>query len=161
MPSGYTTAGPTTAFNGSPEFYAALPAAVPVAYISFTMGSGPAGPYDTIAEALAQGSSAQAATNLLKKVNDVASQCGFTGTSIDLPGSVPGLIAFTNPDGGQRGELISSAIVFTTKSSYVLEVRWFNSLDIYNTGVTGPQPALPTPAIMGSIVDAALAHIPD
>lgn len=133
---------------------------MPVAYISFAMGSGPAGPFFNIVEALAQGTSAQAAINLLKQVNDVATRCGYTGTLVDLPGSVPGLVAVANPDGGQRGELISSAIVFTTTGPYVLEVRWFNSLDTYNTGVTGPQPALPTPAVMGSILDAALAYIP-
>ena len=75
-----------------------------------------------------------------------------------LPGSVPNLSAATESGPANRSQYISSAIVFATKGPYLLEVRWFNSSLIQVA--TTDAPPLPTPAVMGSVVDAALARLP-
>jgi hypothetical protein len=162
VPPGYATNGPQASVSG-PEFDGAVSTTVPTSYITFTMGSDP-GPTSDIIEAVAETPSAQAATRLLDHVNAVATACSpDAGMTVALPGVVPNLTA-TTTTGGTSNEYISTAEVFTTKDRYLVEVRWFNSQYIPENPATetqtpGPQP-LPIPTVMGSVVDAALTHIP-
>jgi hypothetical protein len=163
VPAGYATTGPQVSVS-SPEFDGALSATVPMSYITFTMGRDP-GPTSDIVEAVAEASSAPAATSLLDHVKAVATACGMVpATTVALPGVVPHLTA-TTTIGGTSNEYISTAEVVTTKGRDLVEVRWFNSQYVPENTATetqtpGPQP-LPTPTVMGSVVEAALTHIPD
>jgi hypothetical protein len=157
IPAGYTTSGPARTTTNL-LFGDELPASVPVAAITFSVSSGPT--TRSIGESLAREMSAPAASDEAQQREDVNAQCGYGGTTtVALPGPIPHLVAITLL-GGQRGEDISSAEVYAARGPYLLEVSWDNVLDTYNTGVTGSQPALPSPAVMGSVVDAALVRIP-
>jgi hypothetical protein len=135
---------------GSAEFYGALTDTVPVAYVAYSMDSDP--------EALAKATSPAATVALLSQTKMLVQRCGGGGTAVMLPGSVPNLSAATESGPANRSQYISSAIVFATKGPYLLEVRWFNSSLIQVS--TTDAPPLPTPAVMGSVVDAALARLP-
>jgi hypothetical protein len=162
VPAGYATNGPQASVSG-PEFDGAVSTTLPTSYITFSMGSDP-GPTSGIIEAVAEAPSVRAATSLLDHVHAVATACDLgAGMTVALPGVVPHLTA-TTTIGGTSNEYISTADVFTSKGRYLVEVRWFNSQYIPENPVTerqapGPQP-LPTPTVMGSVVDAALTHIP-
>ena len=157
IPPGYATSGPALTTTNL-LFGDELPASVPVATISFSASSGPAS--QSIDESLARETSAPAASAQAQQLENVNAECGYGGsTTVDLPGTVPHLAAITLL-GGQRGKDISSAEVYASRGPYLLEVSWDNALDTYGTGVTGPQPALPSPAVMASVADAALDRIP-
>lgn len=162
VPVGYATNGPQASISG-PEFDGAVSPTVPTSSITFTMGSDP-GPTSDIVEAVAETPSAPAATSLLDQVDAVATACSpDAGMTVALPGVVPHLTA-TTTTGGTSNEYISTAEVFTAKDRYLVEVRWFNSQYIPENPATetqtpGRQP-LPTPTVMGAVVDAALTHIP-
>jgi hypothetical protein len=131
---------------------------VPIAYITFTMGDTATGPSSGIVEALDQTTSPQQAATLLNQVNTVVAECGNgAGKTVDLPGPIPNLVA-TVFNAGSSIEALLGATVFTSKGPFLLEVRWFSqvSTSVPNAVV----PPLPTPAVMGSVMDAALAHIP-
>jgi hypothetical protein len=138
-----------------------------VAYIAYALNSNPGGPggidqtQDGIVEALAKTASARSAVAFLEKVEATGRACGATGTSLPLPGSVPNLMA-TESGGGSSAQNILSAIVFAVKGPYVVEVRWFNTT-LANPSSAAPTPAappLPPATVIGSVVDAALARIP-
>jgi hypothetical protein len=160
VPVGYTSTGPQTTSPSGVPFSGALPASVPVAYVSFSLGSGPTGPYYDIAEALGQAASPTAAMALVHQTKAAAHACGFSGTTVDLPGTVANLTA-TTFIGGTSDEDTSSAIAVTAQGPYVLEVSWLNSLTTYPDSPPPAQPPLPSTDQMGSIMDAALAQIPD
>jgi hypothetical protein len=158
IPDGYTTTGPETVNSSPPEFDGVVPMSVPIAYITFTMGNATTGPSSGIVEALDQTSSPQKAASVLSQVNSVVSDCGNgTDKTVDLPGPIPNLVATTFNSGSSMGALLT-ATVFTSKGPFVLEVRWFSQVlsSIPNAVV----PPLPTAAVMGSVMDAALARIP-
>ena len=72
VPTGYATEGPQTTPGGL-EFFAAVPAALPQAYIMFSMNSdpGPGGTdltQDGIIEAVTKASTTEAAVLLLQKI---------------------------------------------------------------------------------------------
>jgi len=166
VPPGYVTTGATTSSpDGSVEFNGSLPDTVPVAYIAFSIDSNP-GPgaidetHEGIIEALAKANSTAAAVSLLRQTEVLVDKCGGDGKPVALPGSVPNLTAATELGSGGP-QYFSSAIVFTTKGPYLLEVRWFNS-NVIADGSDLPTnwPSLPTPAVMGSVADAALGRIP-
>jgi hypothetical protein len=158
VPNGYTTPGPETVNSSPPEFAGVVPMSVPIAYITFTMGDAPAGPSSVIVEALDRTMSPQQAESLLSRINSVDTECGDEGEqTVDLPGPVPNLVA-TIGNGGSSIQDLLAATVCATKGPFLLEVSWFNG--VITALVKGVPPPLPTPAVMGSVVDAALAHIP-
>jgi hypothetical protein len=160
VPRGYTTTGPETVNSSPPEFDGVVPKSVPIAYITFTMGNASAGPSSGIVEALDQTTSPPTAESLLSQVNSVDSECGNGAeTTVDLPGPVPNLVA-TIANAGSSIQALSMATVFTSRGPFLLEVRWFSQELISGTRPNPALPPLPTPAVMGSLVDAALAHIP-
>jgi len=160
VPRGYSTTGPETVNSSPPEFDGVVPQSVPIAYITFTMGNTTTGPSSGIVEALDQTTSSQKAASLLSQVNSLVSECGNGAeTTVDLPGPVPNLVAtISNPGSSVQALLI--ATVFTSKGPFLLEVRWFSQELISGSEPNPVLPPLPTPAVMGSVVDAALAHIP-
>ena len=165
VPPGYETTGPQVTPPSGPEFYGAIPPLVPVAYVAFSMNSnpGPAGvaqSQDGITEAVARASSPLAAAALVEKVNAVAKACGAGGNSVALPGSVPNLFALVT-NGGTSSQSIATAEVFVVKGDYLNETRWFNT-NLANASLPAlPSPApIPTPEVIGSVVDAALGRIP-
>jgi hypothetical protein len=120
---------------------------------------------EKIDESLAQDTSA-AASDLAMQLQRVTAGCGSGSTTVRLPGTAPNLVATTllrsqvpTTLAGSRSEDISSAEVYTSKGPYLVEVSWDNTVDIFLPG-PAPQPALPPPSVMGSVVDAALAHLP-
>ena len=165
VPSGYETTGPQVTPPSGPEFYAAIPPSVPVAYVAFSMNSNP-GPggiqqsQDGIIEAVARASSPQAATGLLQTVEAAAKACGAGGNAVALPGSVPNLFALET-NGGTSSQSIATAEVFAVRGDYVNETRWFNTNLAEASSVVLPAPPpMPTPDVIGSVVDAALGRIP-
>jgi hypothetical protein len=165
VPAGYDTTGPQVTPPSGPEFYGAITPPVPVAHVEFSINSNP-GPggvpqsQDAITEAVAQVSSAQAAAALLQKVNAAAMACGAGGNLVALPGSVPNLFA-SETSGGTSSQTIATAQVVTVKGDYVMETDWFNSNLANASSAMLPAPApLPTPEVIGSVVDAALGRIP-
>jgi hypothetical protein len=160
VPSGYTTTGPETVNSSPPEFDGVVPKSVPIAYVTFTMGNATTGPSSGIVEALDQTTSPQTAASLLSQVNSVVSECGNGAeTTVDLPGPVPNLVA-TVSNAGSSIQALLIATVFTSKGPFLLEVRWFSQKLNSGSGPKPRLPPLPTPAVMGSVVDAALARIP-
>lgn len=167
VPVGYVTRGPQTSPPSGPEFYGSVTRGTPVAYIAFAMNSNPGGPggidqtQDGIVEALAETTSARSAVTFRDQVEASGAACGATGTTVALAGSVPNLTA-TESGGGSRAQNILSAIVFVVKGRYVLEVRWFNTTltDPSSAAPTPAAPPLPPPTVIGAVVDAALARIP-
>ncbi len=160
VPNGYTTTGPETVNSSPPEFLGVVPMSVPIAYITFTMGNATTGPSSGIVEALDQTMSPQRAAGLLNKINSLVSECDDgAGTTVDLPGPVPNLVA-TEFNSGSSIEALLLATVFTSKGPFLLEVRWFSQELISGSEPNPSLPPLPTPAVMGAVMDAALAHIP-
>jgi hypothetical protein len=160
LPNGYTTTGPETVNSSPPEFDGVVPMSVPIAYITFTMGNTTTGPSSGIVEALDQTTSPQTAAGLLTQVNTVVSECrNGAGQTVDLPGPVPNLVA-TIFNSGSSIQALVTATVFTSKGPFLLEVRWFSQELISGTRPNPVLPPLPTPAVMGAVMDAALAHIP-
>jgi hypothetical protein len=160
VPSGYTTTGPETVNSSPPEFDGVVPKSVPIAYITFAMGSARTGPSSGINEALDQTTSPQAAASVLSQVNSVDAECGNGGeTTVDLPGQVPNLVA-TIANAGSSIQSLLIATVYTSKGPFVLEVNWFSQELISGSEPNPPLPPLPTPAVMGAVMDAALARIP-
>jgi hypothetical protein len=159
VPKGYATTGPETVNSSPPEFDGVVPMSVPIAYITFTMGNATTGPSSGIVEALDQTTSPQEAASLLNQVNSHVSECANGAEkTVDLPGPVPNLVATTFNSGSSIQALLT-ATVFTSKGPFVMEVRWSSQV-LTSIPNTAPSP-LPTPAVMGSVIDAALAHIPD
>ncbi len=167
LPHGYISSGPDGA-TSSLVFGGELPRSVPVAAITYGEDSDVASGVATerIDESLAQDTSAPAASDLAVQLQGVTAGCVSGSTTVHLPGTVPNLIATTSLRSqvpttlaGSQSEDISSAVVYASKGPYLVEVSWDNTLDIFRSG-PAPQPALPTPSVMGSVVDAALAHLP-
>jgi hypothetical protein len=138
---------------------------VPVAYVAFSMNSNP-GPegfpqsQDGIIEAVARASSPTAAAGLIETIEAAAKACGAGGNSVALPGSVPNLFA-SETNGRTRSQSIAAAEVFAVKGDYVNETRWFNTnLADASSVVLPAPPPMPTPDVIGSVVDAALSRIP-
>jgi hypothetical protein len=162
---GYVTEGPQTTPEG-PEFFAAVPAALPLAYVMFSMNSDP-GPSGTdltqegIIEAVTKASTTQSAGLLLQKIEAAAAACGGgAGTSVAIPDAIPHLRAIESTSTTST-QSVASAEVLSQKGDYVIEVRWFNT-DLANpTSPSLPSaPTLPTPQVVASIVDAALSRLP-
>ena len=158
VPNGYTTTGPETVNSSPPEFDGVVPMSIPIAYITFTMGNATTGPSSGIVEALDQTPSPQKAASLLNQVNSVVSECANgADRTVDLPGPVPNLVA-TIFNAGSSMQALLIATLFTSKGPFLLEVRWFSQ--VLSSVTNAVVPPLPTPAVMGSVMDAALAHIP-
>jgi hypothetical protein len=158
VPDGYTTTGPETVNSAPPEFDGVVAMSVPVAYITFTMGNTTTGPGSGIVEALDRTTSPQTATGLLSQLNSLISECDNNAdTTVDLPGPVPNLVAIVS-NAGSSIEALLLASVFTTKGPYPLEVRWYSQVS--DSVPNAVVPPLPTPGVMASVVDAALARIP-
>jgi hypothetical protein len=152
IPHGYATSGPEPSTSDLP-FNGELPQSTPVTSISFETTTGPQ--LVRIDESVARDTSAQAASDLAHELQSVEATCAADSATVSLPGTVPDLVATT-----MRGDDISNAEVYTSKGSYLVEVSWNKSLNLYYTGKTGPQPSPPTAAVMSSVVDAALGRIP-
>jgi hypothetical protein len=160
VPRGYATTGPETVNSMPPEFNGAVPQSVPLAYITFTMGRTTNGPSSGIVEALDQTTSPQEATDLLKGVNRLGTECdNGTGTPVDLPGAVPNLVATVFNEGSSIESLLR-ATAFATKGPFVMEIDWYSEAPVTGSEHAPVLAPLPTAAIMGSVMDAALAHIP-
>ena len=165
VPAGYVTEGPQST-PGGPEFFAAVPAALPLAYIMFSMNSDPGSggtdlAQDGIIEAVTKASTTQAAVLLLQKIEAAAATCGGgASTSVAIPDAVPNLTA-TESTGTTSSQSVGSAEVFSQKGDYVMEVRWFNT-DLANpTSPSLPSaPTLPAPQVVASVVDAGLSRLP-
>jgi hypothetical protein len=161
VPDGYTTTGPETVNTSPPEFDGVVPMSVPIAYITFTMGNAITGPSSGIVEALDQTTSPQKAASVLDQVNSVASECtNGAETTVNLPGPVPNLVATIFNDGSSIKALVT-ATVFTSKGPFLLDVTWFSQELISGTEPNSALPPLPTAAVMGAVMDAALTHLPD
>jgi hypothetical protein len=150
VPAGYVTKGPQTTPGGL-EFFAAVSATLPLAYVMFSMNSdpGPGGTdltQDGIIEGVTKASSTKAAVLLLEKIKAAAAVCGGgAGTSVELPGAVPNLTAIESTS-ATSAQSIASAEVLSQKGDYVIEVRWFNTNLANPTSPSSPSaPTLPTP----------------
>jgi hypothetical protein len=162
VPDGYTSEGPQTTGAAGPEFTASFPSTVPVAYISFDMnvhavGVALSSTYG-ISETIGEEDSAQVATQLVSRMKG---QCPPFQITVTLPGSVPDLVVDGERTEAGRGQGLASARLLTTKGPYVIDIRWSTNSEDYAlpTGDPGPPP-FPIPAEMGSVADAALAHVP-
>jgi hypothetical protein len=160
VPVGYASTGPqTTAPATASAFYGAVPPSLPLVSVDFTLGSAATGPTYDITEALTALTTDQAATDMLHTVSKVARACGLTGTPVTLSGTTPSLVATTSI-GGTGDEDITSAVVFTTKGPYLLELTWWNSVAVYPDGPPPAPPPLPGIDQMTDLAQAALAHLP-
>ena len=165
VPSGYETTGPQVTAPSGPAFYGAVTPPVPVAFVEFSKDSNP-GPggvaqsQDSITEAVAHASSAQAAADLLQKVNAAAKACGAGGNLVPLSGSVSNLFA-SETNSATSSQTMATAEVMAVKGNYVIETDWFNSNLANASSVVLPAPApLPSPEVVASVVDVALGRIP-
>jgi hypothetical protein len=160
VPVGYAPVGPqTTAPSTAAEFYGAVPPSLPLVSVDFSLGSAATGPTYDITEALTALTTDQAAVDLLRTVRKTARACGLTGTPVTLSGMTPSLVATTSI-GGTGDEDVTSAVVFTTKGPYLLELTWRNSLAVYPDGPPPAPPPLPGIDEMADLAEAALAHLP-
>jgi hypothetical protein len=166
-PHGYISSGPDGA-TSSLLFGGELPLSVPVAAITYDQETqAHAGLLDDeIDEAVAQDTSAPAASDLAGQLQRAGAGCGPGSGTVPLAGTVPALSASVL----LRREVpttiafntiadVSKATVYAAKGRYVVEVTWENTFDPDVPG-PGTQPTLPSGAVMGAVVDAALAHIP-
>lgn len=161
VPNGYNTTGPETSNSSPPEFDGVVPMSVPIAYITFTMGNATTGPSSGIVEALDQTPSPQEAAGLLSRVNAVLAECrNGEEKTVDLPGSVPNLVATVSNLGSSIQSLLTATVV-TSKGPVLLKVSWFSQSLTSGSPTNAGLPPLPSPTVMGSVMDAALAHIPD
>ncbi len=167
VPHGYISSG----FDGATSsllFGGELPLSVPVAAISYDQDNQEASGLVTeeIDEAVAEDSSASAASALAGQLQRASAACGPGSATVALAGTVPGLVATTSV----RSEVpttivvnaiadVSMATVYAAKGPYVVDVTWKNTLDIDGPGNVS-QPTLPSVTVMGEVVDNALAHIP-
>jgi hypothetical protein len=152
LPDGYISSGANTATSNL-QFRGELAPPVPVAAIFYGEFSGSV--EKLIKESLAEDTSASAAATEAHRLLSENVTCGG-GTIVDLPGPVPGLMATTSlvPPGTVG---IATSIVDASKGSFVVEIGW-TSTPFPVAG--GGSAALPTPAMMASVTDAALAHLP-
>jgi hypothetical protein len=168
LPAGYTTTGPVTEEPAGPEFFGVVPSTVPIAYVVFAMNSNPTGiggtdlTQDGVIEALAKTSSPTQAVALLQAIDQEVTACDAGGSTVTLPGTHPPMTVMASV-GGTSAQSIASAASFSTKGSYVLSVRWFNTNLVDPSSASPPTaaPPLPTVAVIASVVNAARNRIPN
>lgn len=162
VPSGYTTKGGHTTGTTGAEFSASVPSTVPVWYIHFSkrpdVGQAEARtlPFYAISETIGEVGSAEVATQQVARIMAALGQgqCNPDGSSVPVPGSVPGLTAIEGFGGSSAGSL-ADATVLVAKGPYVVNVMW-SSQSLSETAAL----TLPTPSEIASLVNTALARIP-
>jgi hypothetical protein len=167
IPRGYVSSGVNTA-TSSLVFGGELPRSVPVAALSYGEDVQVTGGLvmEDLDEALAEDTSGSAASALAEQLQTATAGCSPDSGTVHLPGAVPGLVATTLmrsdvPTTIVTNEIVgaSTAEVYASKGPYLVEVSWANSLSPEGAGTAAPPP-LPTPAMMATVVDAALGRLP-
>jgi hypothetical protein len=159
VPVGYATGPQTTAPTTVSEFYGAVAPSLPLVSVDFSLGSATTGPTYDITETLTVLTTDQAATDLLQTVRKLARACGLTGTPVTLSGTTPTLVATTSI-GGTGDEDLTTAVVFTTKGPYLMELIWRNSIAVTPDAPPPAPPPLPGIDEMADLATTALAHLP-
>jgi hypothetical protein len=167
IPHGYISSGVNTA-TSSLLFGGELPRSVPVAAIGYGEDEQVTGGLvvENLNEAVAEDSSASASSVLAEQLQTATVGCNPDSGTVHLPGAVPGLVATTLVRFNVSTTIvinqiadISTAEVYAAKGPYLVEVSWDDTLSPVGPGDATP-PALPTAAVMASVVDAALGRIP-
>jgi hypothetical protein len=159
LPAGYSST-PSTIIGAAGEFNAAVPASVPVAFVTF-YDTGNPDSYDEpvyfgvgVGEELGLATSSSSATNLAEQLDAINLVC-HQGTAIPLPGTAPAVdareFALASPD-----TRYVYAIAFASKGPYVVQLTWGAVQLIAAT----TNYVLPPPAAMAQQLNAALSHLP-
>jgi hypothetical protein len=158
LPPGYSTS-PSVIMGTHGDFNAVAQLPELVAYVDFNDTGNPSSYHELVyfglgvSEMIGKTTSARSAVRIAQRMRLLSRRCN-PGTPVELPGTVPKLVA--DVYSGELGDShFSYAATYVTKGSYVAQLTWGDQL---LRG--GPPPDLPSPESMAQIVDVALSHIP-
>ncbi|MGH8996648.1 MAG: hypothetical protein ACRDYB_11545 [Acidimicrobiales bacterium] len=166
VPAGLTASPPTIIPTRPGRFFASVPSSTPVAQVDFSAIK--PGQYEGgtsrqgITETIGKVKNPALAAQLAAAVNSAAAlpMCTNGAPSVNLPGSVPGLVAVEGQGQSRAGPLVSATVV-AAKGPYIVNVQVTNAVTFSGQGGTVP-PLVPLPsaATLAALVDAALARVP-